>query len=46
MAYQGVIEDFQRIRENKIPGRIPCVACSEEFDVKWHMSTARKMAEF
>lgn len=36
MAYQGVIEDFQRIRENKIPGRIPCVACSEEFDVKWH----------
>lgn len=36
MAYHGVIEDFQRIRENKIPHRVPVVACSEEFDVRWH----------
>jgi len=36
MAYHGVIEDFQRIRENKIPFRVPVVACSEEFDVRWH----------
>ena len=36
MAYHGVIEDFQRIRENKTPRRIPCCAASEEFDVKWH----------
>ena len=36
MAYSGVIEDFQRIRESKIPLRIPVVACSEEFDVRWY----------
>ncbi len=36
MAYKGVIEDFQKIRENKIPSRVPCLACSEEFDVRWH----------
>jgi uroporphyrinogen-III decarboxylase len=36
MAYSGVLEDFQRIRELKKPKRIPCVACSEEFDVRWH----------
>lgn len=36
MAYQGVIEDFQKIRENKIPRRVPCVTASEEFDVRWH----------
>jgi uroporphyrinogen-III decarboxylase len=36
MAYNGVIEDFQAIRSKKMPGRIPCVAISEEFDVKWH----------
>ena len=36
MAYKGVIEDFQKIRENKVPGRVPCLAISEEFDVKWH----------
>lgn len=36
MAYKGVIEDFQRIRENKTPSRIPVVANSEEFDVRWH----------
>src|SRR5450759_4111908 len=36
MAYSGVIEDFQKIRENKIPRRVPVVACSEEFDVRWY----------
>jgi uroporphyrinogen-III decarboxylase len=36
MAYKGVIVDFQKIRENGIPGRVPVVACSEEFDVRWH----------
>lgn len=36
MAYHGVIDDFRAIRELRKPKRIPCVACSEEFDVKWH----------
>ena len=36
MAYKGVMEDFQKIRENKVPGRVPCLCHSEEFDVKWH----------
>jgi len=36
MAYSGVIDDFRRIRELKKPKRLPCVACSEEFDVKWY----------
>lgn len=36
MAYYGVIEDFQRIRENRIPRRVHVVACIEEFDVRWH----------
>ena len=36
MAYSGVIEDFQRIRENKTPRRVPVVATSEDFDVKWY----------
>jgi uroporphyrinogen-III decarboxylase len=36
MAYHGVIEDFKAIRELRQPKRIPCVACSEEFDVKWY----------
>lgn len=36
MAYKGVAEDFQKIRENKIPGRVPVVTGSEEFDVRWH----------
>lgn len=36
MAYNGVIEDFKAIRELRKPRRIPCVACSEEFDVKWY----------
>ena len=34
--YQGVVEDFRKIRERKTPKRVPCVANSEEFDVKWH----------
>ena len=36
MAYKGVIDDFQKIRENKIPRRVPVVTGSEEFDVKWY----------
>lgn len=36
MAYHGVIDDFRIIRELGRPQRIPCVACSEEFDVKWY----------
>jgi len=36
MAYHGVKEDFQRIRENKVPHRVPVVTESEEFDVRWH----------
>jgi uroporphyrinogen decarboxylase len=36
MAYHGVKEDFQKIRENKIPARVPVVTGSEEFDVRWH----------
>ena len=36
MAYQGVVEDFCAIRELRTPRRVPCVALSEEFDVKWH----------
>ena len=36
MAYKGVIDDFKKIRENKIPSMVPYFACSEEFDVKWH----------
>jgi len=36
MAYQGVIEDFRILRRGGTPGRVPCVALSEEFDVKWH----------
>ncbi len=36
MAYKGVLEDFQKIRELRKPRRIPCVACSEEFDVRWY----------
>jgi uroporphyrinogen decarboxylase len=36
MAYQGVINDFRNIRENKVPRRVPIVALSEEFDVKWY----------
>jgi uroporphyrinogen-III decarboxylase len=34
--YTGVVEDFRKIRELKVPRRVPCVTCSEEFDVKWH----------
>lgn len=36
MAYPGVIDDFRAIRKLRTPKRIPCVALSEEFDVKWH----------
>jgi len=36
MAYQGVLDDFQKIRELRKPVRIPCTACSEEFDVRWY----------
>lgn len=36
MAYNGVLEDFQKIRRKETPHRIPVVACSEEFDVKWY----------
>jgi uroporphyrinogen decarboxylase len=36
MAYHGVIEDFRKIRENKVPRRVPVVTESEEFDVRWH----------
>lgn len=36
MAYKNAVKDFQAVRARKIPGRLPCVACSEEFDVKWH----------
>ena len=36
MAYSGVKDDFRRIRENKIPKRVPVVTGSEEFDVRWH----------
>ena len=36
MAYQGAVEDFLRLREGKIPHRVPVVANSEEFDVKWY----------
>ncbi|MHB1190657.1 MAG: uroporphyrinogen decarboxylase family protein [Armatimonadota bacterium] len=33
MAYQGVIEDFRKAISLQKPGRVPVVACSEEFDV-------------
>lgn len=36
MAYQGVVEDFRAICGLQVSSRVPCVACSEEFDVKWH----------
>jgi uroporphyrinogen decarboxylase len=36
MAYNGVRDDFQRVRENKVPRRVPVVTGSEEFDVRWH----------
>jgi MtaA/CmuA family methyltransferase len=36
MAYKGIINDFQAIRNKKLPSRIPCTAASEEFDVKWY----------
>ncbi len=36
MPYNGVVEDFKTIRNSGTPNRVPCVACSEEFDVKWY----------
>ncbi len=36
MAYKGVLDDFRKIRNLEKPMRIPCVACSEEFDVRWY----------
>lgn len=36
MAYDGVIEDVRRAMALGKPQRLPVLACSEEFDVKWH----------
>lgn len=36
MPYPGCVDDFQAVRHGRLPGRVPVVACSEEFDVKWH----------
>ena len=36
MAYNGAVKDFRQIRAGQMPNRVPCVACSEEFDVKWY----------
>ena len=36
MAYKGCVDDFQAIRRCRQPSRVPVVACSEEFDVRWH----------
>ncbi len=36
MAYEGAVRDFQAIRRGAMPQRIPCVAITEEFDVRWH----------
>lgn len=36
MPYIGAVEDFHTIRRLGTPKRVPCVAQSEEFDVKWY----------
>lgn len=36
MPYAGAVDDFRAIRALKTPRRVPCVALSEEFDVRWH----------
>ena len=36
MAYDGVIEDVRKAIALQRPERLPVLACSEEFDVKWH----------
>ena len=36
MPYSNCVEDFQAISRRRMPARVPVVACSEEFDVKWH----------
>jgi uroporphyrinogen decarboxylase len=53
MAYDGVIEDVRKAIALERPERLPVLACSEEFDVKWHgrysyeevCQDGRKMAE-
>jgi uroporphyrinogen decarboxylase len=36
MAYRDAVKDFRAIRRGVLPARVPVVACSEEFDVKWY----------
>jgi uroporphyrinogen decarboxylase len=36
MPYAGAVDDFRAARALKRPRRVPCVALSEEFDVRWH----------
>ncbi len=36
MAYEGLLKDVRAIINLGRPSRVPVVACSEEFDVKWH----------
>ena len=36
MAYPGAVDDFRALRAGRRPARVPVVACSEEFDVRWH----------
>ena len=36
MPYVGAVEDFRAIRQFGTPKQVPCVAQSEEFDVKWY----------
>ena len=36
MPYPAAVDDFRALRVGRLPTRVPVVACSEEFDVKWH----------
>ncbi len=53
MAYDGVLDDVRRAIALEKPRRMPVLACSEEFDVKWYgrytyeevCQDGRKMAE-
>lgn len=36
MPYKQAVEDFRKLRHGQTPSRVPVVAISEEFDVKWH----------
>jgi uroporphyrinogen decarboxylase len=36
MPREDIVRDFRAVRENKTPRYMPCVAQSEEFDVKWY----------